>query len=257
MTNGTATTTSTSNTSPQVPAVRPPLREALYTMGPNGPLFTSIASHSLPSSISEKLPSHLSLPTSTGGSFTASSTSIIPNNPSHVSTKRTLLDSERKRNTFGNRKRGDFSDDGLGKVEGTKWLDWGSYASFAPDWDDGGGVVGAETVALDWAYKRLRRERRRQQQTKTEAVEEPVEEGTMAIDESIDEKLVLEWEGNGPSRDLVDGELVMDDKEMTIDETLDGLRQMILLLGQMQTLRMAMGKLEIPEDEKSLGIHSI
>jgi hypothetical protein len=136
----------------------------------------------------------------------------------------------------------------LGKLQVTKWLDWGSYASFAPDWDDGGvaGGFGAETIALDWAYKRLRKQKYRQQ-------EQPVSEVTGEIqEEPIDEKMVLEWEGS-TAKDLDEGELMVDDAEMTIDETLNGLRGMILLLAQMQTIRMAMGNLEIPQDEKFLG----
>jgi len=137
----------------------------------------------------------------------------------------------------------------LGKLQSTKWLDWGSHASFAPEWDDGGvgGGFGAEWIALDWAYKRLRREKR----IKSEVQEEVVEE---VVEEPIDEKMLLEWEEIKPSKDLVDGELAMDEGEMSIDETLEGLRGLIILLGQMQTLRMAMGKTEIPEDEKALGI---
>ena len=220
-------------------------------MGPNGPLFTSIASRETTSLITEKLPSSLTLPTSTGGTFTASSTSIIPNNPATTTLSRTLADSSRKRASFPNRKRGDFSEDTLGKLQATKWLDWGSYASFAPDWDDGGvgGGFGAEGIALDWAYKRLRKEKSRKKdvRNKVVSVEMP------RIEDSIDEKMVLEWEENKPSKDLVDGELVEDNGEVTVDETLNGLRGMILLLGQMQTLRMAMGNTEIPEDEKSLG----
>lgn len=137
----------------------------------------------------------------------------------------------------------------MGKLLSTKWLDWGSHASFAPEWDDGGvgGGFGAEWITLDWAYKRMRKEKRLKSEVKEEFVPEVVEE-------PIDEKMLLEWEEIKPSKDLVDGELVFDDTEMSIDETLEGLRGMIVLLGQMQTLRMAMGKPEIPEDEKALGI---
>jgi hypothetical protein len=223
-------------------------------MGPNGPLFTSIASRDTTSLIAEKLPSSLTLPTSTGGTFTASSTSIIPNNPATTTLSRTLADSSRKRANFPNRKRGDFSENTLGKLQVTKWLDWGSYASFAPDWDDGGvgGGFGAEGIASDWAYKRLRKEKLRKKDVENKVVSMEMPR----IEDSIDEKMVLEWEENKPSKDLVDGELVEDNRELTVDETLNGLRGMILLLGQMQTLRMAMGKTEIPEDEKSLGIFS-
>jgi hypothetical protein len=244
ITNGTTIPSS----SPQVPTVRPPLREALYTMGPNGPLFTSIASRDIASLITNKLPPSLTLPTSTGGTFTASSTSIVPNNP--VSTmSRTLAESLRKRASFPHRKRHDFSEDNLGKLQSTKWLDWGSHASFAPQWDDGGvgGGFGAESITLDWAYKRLRREKRPKSDVKEEVVQEVV------VSEIIDEKLLLEWEEIKPSKDLVDGELIVEDKEMSIDETLEGLRGLIILLGQLQTLRMATGKTEIPEDEKALG----
>ena len=245
ITNGTSATTTSL---PQVPTVRPPLREALYTMGPNGPLFTSIASRDIPSLITDRLPPSLTLPTSTGGTFTASSTSIVPNNPAPTMS-RTFADSLRKRASFPHRKRNDFSEDSLGKLQSTKWLDWGSHASFAPEWDDGGvgGGFGAEWIALDWAYKRLRREKR----IKSEVQEEVVEE---VVEEPIDEKMLLEWDEIKPSKDLVDGELAMDEGEMNIDETLEGLRGLIILLGQMQTLRMATGKTEIPEDEKTLGI---
>ena len=220
-------------------------------MGPNGPLFTSIASRDIPSLITDKLPSTLTLPTSTGGTFTASSTAIVPNNPGAVtSSRRTLAESLRKPASFPQRKRGDFSDDRLGKLQSTKWLDWGSHASFAPEWDDGGvgGGFSAEVISLDWAYKRLRRENR----TAIKAVANVVPE-VVVIEEPIDEKLLLEWEDIKPSKDLVDGELFFDDKEMSADETLEGLRGMILLLGQMQTLRMAIGNIEVPEDEKALG----
>ena len=40
---------------------------------------------------------------------------------------------------------------------------------------------------------------------------------------------------------------------MSVDETLEGLRGMIVLLGQMQTLRLASGNTEIPDDEMALG----
>src|SRR6202011_3290189 len=211
--------------SPQVPSVRPPLREALYTMGPSGPLFTSIASRETNSLISRKLPSAVTLPTSTGGTFSASSASIIPTNVANA-VPRTLAEVSRAKATFP-RKRGEFSDDALGKLQSTKWLNWGGNASFAPEWDDGGvgGGFGAEGIALDWAYKRLRRSKC------AKAVETP-----MVVEvppEVIDEKLLLEWEGLDPPGDL-DGEVLVEEREMSVDETLDGLRSMILLLGQMQ-----------------------
>ena len=240
LTNGTPTP------SPQVPSVRAPLREFLYTMGPNGPLFTSIAARETNPLIAEKLPSSLTLPTSTGGTFTASSATIIPLNVASTPTRK-LLDTTRKPASFA-RKRGDFSDDMLGRIQATKWLDWGTHASFAPEWDDGGvgGGFGAEGISVDWAYKRLKRKPKPQINHK-ETVPETVEE------EVIDEKLLLEWkESTLPTLDE-EAENQVDDKEMSVDETLTGLRDMIVLLGQLQTLRMASGKTEIPEDEKSLG----
>ena len=182
ITNGAASIAST----PQVPTVRPRLREALYTIGPNGPLFTSIASRDINPAVTDKLPSYLTLPTSSGGSFTASSASIVPTNVASTAS-RTLINSTRKRSSFPNRKRPDFSDDTLGKLQSTKWLDWGTHASFAPEWDDGGvgGGFGAEGISLDWAYKRLRREKHKESKISTLAPEK------MAIDEAIDEELLL------------------------------------------------------------------
>ena len=139
-TSSTVTTNGTNkdSSSPTVPTVRPPLREALYTMGPNGPLFTSIASREITPLIAPKLPTAITLPTSTGGTFTASATSIVPtnlhnnvnnNNGSHVVT-RTIADVSRERRTF-ERRRGDFSDDRFGKLQATKWLDWGGQLWWA------------------------------------------------------------------------------------------------------------------------------
>ena len=241
LTNGTPT-----QASPQVPNVRPPLREFLYTMGPNGPLFTSIASRDLNPLIAQKLPSALTLPTSTGGTFTASSATIVPLNVSNATTRK-LVDTDRKAASFA-RKRGDFSEDWGARVQSVKWLDWGTHASFAPEWDDGGvgGGFGAEGMTVDWAYKRLKRKPKTQWK---EAAPEPVEE-------VIDEKLLLEWKESTPPTmdvDVKQGYDEEDKNEMTVDETLRGLRDMILLLGQLQTLRMAAGKAEIPEDEKALG----
>ena len=239
LTNGTQTP------SPQVPGVRAPLREFLYTMGPNGPLFTSIAARDTNPLIAEKLPSSLTLPTSTGGTFTASSATMIPLNVASTATRK-LLDTTRKPASYP-RRRGDFSDDTLGKIQAVKWLDWGTHASFAPEWDDGGvgGGFGAGGISVDWAYKRLKRKSKRQ-------VKEVVSE--VVVQEVIDEKLLLEWKESTPPRlDEEETENEIEDKEMSVDETLTGLRDMILLLGQLQTLRMASGKTDIPEDEKSLG----
>jgi len=234
-------------TSPQVPAVRPLLREALYTMGPTGPLFTSIASRDTSTLISTKLPSSLTLPTSTGGTFTASSTAIVPANFSNISNRK-LADVCREPRTFENRRRAGFSDDKFSKLQATKWLDWGYHASFAPEWDDGGvgGGFSAEWMVVDWAYKHNRRERR-----KKAAKDE--EEEPMQVEQAIDEKLLLEWEESKPPKDLVEGGLVEEDNEMSVGETLQGLSNMITLLGQMQTLRMASGKTDIPDDERALG----
>jgi hypothetical protein len=137
----------------------------------------------------------------------------------------------------------------LGKLQATKWLDWGGNASFAPEWDDGGvgGGFGAEGIALDWAYKRLRRAK------KAKEVVVPVVE-TKIEPENIDASLLLGWEEDVTPRTDLEGELVVEEAEMTIDETLDGLRGMIKLLGEMQTLRMAMGKQNIPHEEHALGI---
>jgi hypothetical protein len=131
----------------------------------------------------------------------------------------------------------------------TRWLDWGGNASFAPEWDDGGvgGGFGAEGIALDWAYKRLRRTKRQK---------ETVEPVVDSVPEVIDEKLLLAWEESEPPKDL-EGELVVEETDMSVDESLEGLRGMITLLGQMQTLRMAMGKTEVPEEEQALGMPSI
>jgi hypothetical protein len=252
-----AFTNGTTQTSPQVPPSRPPLREALYTLGPNGPLFTSIASRDTNVLIASKLPSALTLPTSTGGTFTASSAAIVPTNiTASAPSTRKLADVSRERASFTNRKRGDFSEDSLGKLQATCWLDWGCHASFAPEWDDGGvsGGFGAEGISLDWAYKRLRREKKGKQ-----VKEESKEESEMQVDvipEAIDENLVLQWEGGIDEipKDLVSGtSLVADEREMNVDETLDGLRGMIGLLGQMQTLRIANGKVDVPDDENALG----
>lgn len=76
------------------------------------------------------------------------------------------------------------------------------------------------------------------------------------VEEPIDERLLLKWEPSSPPKDLLEGELVVDESEMNIDETLNGLRRMIYLLSQLQTLRMAAGTAEIPEREKALGISS-
>ena len=238
--------TTNGTSSVQIPSVHAPLREALYTMGPNGPLFSSIAARDVSTSIAKKLPPALSLPTSTGGSFTASATSIVPNNPMNAPPRR-LADTSRKQAHFPYRKRGDFSDKALGKLETTKWLEWGAHSSFAPDWDDGGvgGGYGAEGINLDWAYMRLKRAKKR-----TELPPEPVETQQPAP-EPIDERLLLDWTEEKPKLD----ETPLKEEErwgITIDETLNGLRQMITLLGQMQTLRMAMEQ-EITEDERSLG----
>ena len=250
LTNGTTTAT-TATTTPQVPTVRPPLREFLYTMGPNGPLFTSIAARDINPLIAQKLPSALTLPTSTGGTFTASSATIIPLNVNSVPTPRKLADATRKPASFA-RKRGDFSEDTLGRIQATRWLDWGTHASFAPEWDDGGvgGGFGAEGISVDWAYKRSKRRARTQVQQE-EMVVEPVEQ-------VIDEKLLLEWTESTPSmvpevQQEDEKEEEVEEPEMSVDETLTGLRDMIILLGQLQTLRVASGKLEIPESEKSLG----
>ena len=243
MTNGTS--------SVQIPAARPPLRQALYTMGPKGPLFTSIAARDVSATIANALPSSLSLPTSTGGSFTASTTAIIPNNPMNASSRR-LADTSRKPASFPHRKRGDFSDFAPGKVQTTKWLAWGSHASFAPDWDDGGvgGGYGAEESGLDWAYRRLKKKARKR---KEDELPQSAEKKELAP-EPIDEKLLLEWtEEKFELEEMSVQEEEDESAEMTIDETLQVLRQMVVLLGQMQTLRIAMGK-EISEDERSLGI---
>jgi hypothetical protein len=159
-----------------------------------------------------------------------------------------LAETARKKAVFP-RKRGDFSDQSLGKVQSTKWLDWGGNASFAPEWDDGGvgGGLGAEGIALDWAYKRLRRTKR---QRETVPMAEPLPE---VIDEVIDEKLLLTWDGAQPPKDLAE-DLAVAEAEMTVDETLDGLKQMIQLLGQLQTVRMAMGQQEVPGEELALGM---
>ena len=164
---------------------------------------------------------------------------------------RRLADTSRKPASFQHRKRGDFSDFAPGKVQTTKWLAWGTHASFAPDWDDGGigGGYGAEDSGLDWAYRRLKKSRKRNEDEVPQSVEkkEPAPE-------PIDEKLVLEWtEEKFKLEEMSVQEEEDESAEMTIDETLQGLRQMIVLLGQMQTLRIAMGK-EITEDERSLGI---
>src|SRR5579859_6466611 len=267
-----AVTNGTKEMSPTVPTVRPPLREALYTMGPNGPLFTSIALRETNPLIAQKLPTNLTLPTSTGGTFTASATSIVPTNVAGVLAKqtpdaiiiqgtevpessahgaevrrRTLGETVRERRKF-DRKRGDFSDDRLGKVQSTRWLDWGCHASFAPEWDDGGvgGSYGAEVVALDWAYKKLRRERQFQKlKAEEEAREEGVENGMdkmNGIEETIDETLVLQWEGSEVPKDLKtepneeDDQQETEEKETGVDEILGELRGMIGLLAQMQTL---------------------
>ena len=118
-------------------------------------------------------------------------------------------------------------------------------------WDDGGvgGGYGAEWMVLDYAYKRARKERKAR-------VQGQVQEATMvkAIDDVIDEKLVLEWEPAQPSADLLlEGQVEEEPKEMSVDETLDELRMMIILLGQMQTLRLASAKTEIGDDEMALG----
>jgi hypothetical protein len=172
-----------------------------------------------------------------------------------------LADVSRQRASFANRKRGDFSEDSLGKLQITRWLDWGCHASFAPEWDDGevGGGFGAEGISLDWAYKRLRREKKGKQ-VKEEESKKDSEMQVDVIPETIDEKLVLQWEGGTGeiSKDLVSGTgLVVDEREMSVDETLDGLRGMIDLLGQLQTLRIANGKFDVPDDENALGIPSI
>ena len=161
---------------------------------------------------------------------------------------RKLVDTTRKPASFA-RKRGDFSEDTLGRIQGAKWLDWGTHASFAPEWDDGGvgGGFGAEGISVDWAYKRLKR--RGKPPPVQEMVVEPVED-------VIDEKLLLEWKESTPPtaiNEVEKEEEIVEEKEMSVDETLTGLRDMIILLGQLQTLRMASGKLDIPEDEKSLG----
>jgi hypothetical protein len=173
---------------------------------------------------------------------------------------RKLADVSRPRATFGNRKRGDFSDDALSKLQATRWLDWGCHASFAPEWDDGGvgGGFGADGISLDWAYKRLRREKK-PKEIKGDMKEEEIDGSEMQVDppeEVIDENLILQWEGESDSvpLDLIAGESVVDEREMSVDETLHGLRTMIALLGQMQTLRIANGKFDVPEDEKALGI---
>jgi hypothetical protein len=230
--------------SPAIPASKPPLRETLYTMGPNGPLFTSL---SLPKST---LPSALTLPTATGGTFTASTAQIVPTHPP-ASPKRGLSESLRTRQTFERRRAG-FAED-TARVGGTKWLEWGYYSSFAPMWDDGGvsGGFGAEWMVVDWAYKQSRKQKKTVSQ-EMEVAMEPIEE------DLIDEKLLLEWEPPKPSEDLVvsEQEGEDDEREMSVDDTLDGLRRMIILLGQMQTLRLAGGKSEIPDDEMALGIFS-
>jgi len=242
-------------------------------MGPNGPLFTSLASRDITPRIAPKLPAAITLPTSTGGTFTASTTSIVPTNThaSHISVsgagRRTLADVSRERRRF-DRKRNDFSDDRLGKLCSTRWLDWGCYAAFAPEWDDGGvgGGYGAEVVLLDWAYKKSRREKQMrklgQQMEKMDAEKTDGMQGMEGVDETIDEKLVLQWEPPRIPEDLttttsteeVESKEEDDGKEMSVDETLEGLRTMIGLLSQMQTLRMAQAKSEIPEDELALGI---
>lgn len=283
MTNG------TKEMSPTVPTVRPPLREALYTMGPNGPLFTSIASRETNPLIAQKLPTNITLPTNTGGTFTASATSIVPTNVANVLAKqksetitvqgtetqgtnvqetevrqRNLGETMRERRKF-DRKRGDFSDDRLGKVQSTRWLDWGCHASFAPEWDDGGvgGSFGAEVVALDWAYKKLRREKQLQklkadEEAREEVVENEIDEMN-GIEETIDEALVLQWEGLEVPKDLKmeNDQQQTEDKEIGVDEILEELRGMIGLLAQMQTLRLAQGKAEVPEDEFALGIFPV
>ena len=137
----------------------------------------------------------------------------------------------------------------MGRIQGAKWLDWGTHASFAPQWDDGGvgGGFGAEGISVDWAYKRLKR------RGKTPQVQEMVVE---PVEDVIDEKLLLEWKESTPPtaiNEVEKEEEIVEEKEMSVDETLTGLRDMIILLGQLQTLRMASGKLDIPEDEKSLG----
>lgn len=114
-------------------------------------------------------------------------------------------------------------------------------------WDDGGvgGGFGAEWMVCDWAYKKSRRERRGRR--KVESMDLQREE-----EEVIDEKLVLEWEPPKVSEDLLRTE-EEEEEEMSVDETLEGLRGMIVLLGQMQTLRLASGNTEIPDDEMALG----
>lgn len=102
-------------------------------------------------------------------------------------------------------------------------------------------------MVVDWAYKRDRRERKKNS-AKTVEHEEP-----MQLDEAIDEKLLLEWEETKPPKDLLE-EVVEEEKELGVEETLLGLSDMILLLSQMQTLRVAAGKTDIPDDEKVLGM---
>ena len=165
---------------------------------------------------------------------------------------RRLADTSRKPANFPHRKRGDFSDLAQGKVQTTKWLAWGTHASFAPDWDDGGvsGGYGAEESGLDWAYRRLKKKARKRKEDELPLSTEKKE----PTPEPIDEKLLLEWtEEKSKLEEMSVQEEEDKSAEMTIDETLHGLRQMIVLLGQMQTLRVAMGK-EITEDERSLGI---
>jgi hypothetical protein len=246
-TNGTTTV--------QIPSARPPLREALYTMGPNGPLFTSIASRDVSATLANHLPPSLSLPTSTGGSFTASTTAIVPLNPANAPPRR-LASTSRRLAHFPHRKRGDFSELAHGKVQSTKWLEWGTHASFAPDWDDGGvgGGYGAEGSGLDWAYRRLKRSKKRKENKPEPVKKEPTPE-------PIDEKLLLEWtepkleDVEGDEEDIKEEDVAHENGELDIDETLSGLRHMISLLSQIQTLRMAMGQ-QITDDERSLGIPS-
>ena len=171
----------------------------------------------------------------------------------HAPHSRKLVDVLRQSSTFPNRRRGDFSEDGFGKIQSTKWLDWGIYASFAPEWDDGGvgGGFGAEWMAVDWAYKKLRKQRRKQKEPAKEvvAVEQPKEE-------VIDENLLLQWEPEEvvPPKDLAEeADVQVDETEMSLDETLAGLRVMIKLLGQLQTLRNALGNTIVPSDEQALG----
>ena len=133
----------------------------------------------------------------------------------------------------------------------TKWLDWGYHCSFAPQWDDGGvgGGFGAEWMVMDWAYKRARREKN----AKVEVEEVKYMED---VEQVIDEKLLLEWDGPAEvPKDLVvrDADEEEENGMLSVDEILDGLRSMILVLGQTQTLRLALGKTEIPEDEMALG----